>query len=595
MKSIIYIRLDSSPLPIVTPNLIIKDVNTENYFCSFLGKQIMYKANCTNLTVFPGKLLIDYASVDNSAYDEVMQKYRDILLALLSDTSKKANNFSLQLPYEFIDWLCCHENDDYREIGNHITSTRISFTSIDLYDAIVDKVILPQLRFFFRKQSEQIDFISFSLPLPQDNLLSKSLAINNIRIADIREFKLNTEYESFCACNGMIKIMNKETKKYGFINENSEEVFPCIYDFATDFNTDTAFAYDGKECYKLFRNGNRDFLCSIEVDLYFWENHHFSDGLLRIRNSENQYSFYDTNGKIVLTVEYEGGIGDFHEGLARVHNGGEDAPYGYIDKNGEEVIPCQFDYAEDFHEGLAVVELYERQGYINKNGEIVIACKFDTAGDFKEGKAEVSIDEENGIIKKDGQYTPFPNSSRRLSDSLFLIEDDDSKCHVIDIEGNLVYKYNTPYSYWGRYSDGLILVSHFSYYLYLDEHGKAQTSKFKPYILMDIGREINNFEFSNKRALIDKGDLSKGHKFGYIDTTGKEIIRCQYHQAYKFSDNLARVIIKQKGIYKTAFIDVDGQIVIPPIFDDACDFHEGVAWVRMGKRIGVLLKEWFIK
>ncbi|GHT13140.1 hypothetical protein FACS1894170_08790 [Planctomycetales bacterium] len=43
--------------------------------------------------------------------------------------------------------------------------------------------------------------------------------------------------------------------------------------------------------------------------------------------------------------------------------------WGFIDTNGNEVIPLKYDVAERFLEGLAVVELGDRRYLIDKTGK----------------------------------------------------------------------------------------------------------------------------------------------------------------------------------------------------------------------------------
>ncbi len=97
-------------------------------------------------------------------------------------------------------------------------------------------------------------------------------------------------------------------------------------------------------------------------------------------------------------------------------------------------------------------------------------------------------------------------------------------------------------------------------------------------------------------------------EMGYIDHTGKVFIPIRYVRAEPFSDGLARirgfsdnrqllkfaawmsvgVLAKEKGPYhdlytkylQWGFIDKRGQVVIPPKFADAKDFHEGLAAVQ---------------
>ena len=69
------------------------------------------------------------------------------------------------------------------------------------------------------------------------------------------------------------------------------------------------------------------------------------------------------------------------------------------------------------------------------------------------------------------------------------------------------------------------------------------------------------------------------YKYGYIDKTGKIIIKPQFNDAGGFFEGLASVIIGDKRGY----IDKTGKIVINPQFDDAGEFSKGgLAQVRIG-------------
>lgn len=49
--------------------------------------------------------------------------------------------------------------------------------------------------------------------------------------------------------------------------------------------------------------------------------------------------------------------------MALVNDGSK---YGYIDKSGNEVVPCRYDYASGFSEGMALVSKGEKWGFIKK-------------------------------------------------------------------------------------------------------------------------------------------------------------------------------------------------------------------------------------
>ena len=95
--------------------------------------------------------------------------------------------------------------------------------------------------------------------------------------------------------------------------------------------------------------------------------------------------------------------GNFSEGLAIYKDA--NGKYGYIDKTGKLVSPCQWKDAYDFLEGLAVVvDANEKWGYINKKGKVVIPCRWKLISNFSEGLATVmDANGEEYIIDKTGK------------------------------------------------------------------------------------------------------------------------------------------------------------------------------------------------
>ncbi|WP_202898757.1 WG repeat-containing protein [Porphyromonas uenonis] len=93
----------------------------------------------------------------------------------------------------------------------------------------------------------------------------------------------------------------------------------------------------------------------------------------------------------------------FSEGYAAVCKNGK---WGYIDKTGREVIPCQYDWANPFHEGLASVRFsYDSSyGFIDTTGREVIRHRREIAvpGDFSEGLVVVK-NEGNDHFFRPGQ------------------------------------------------------------------------------------------------------------------------------------------------------------------------------------------------
>src|SRR5690606_29231027 len=68
----------------------------------------------------------------------------------------------------------------------------------------------------------------------------------------------------------------------------------------------------------------------------------------------------------------------FSEGLAKFQ--ASNGKYGYIDEEGNIEIDAIYDNAQDFKNGIAMVERDEKYGYINKDAEAFIPLQYDLLG-----------------------------------------------------------------------------------------------------------------------------------------------------------------------------------------------------------------------
>jgi hypothetical protein len=116
--------------------------------------------------------------------------------------------------------------------------------------------------------------------------------------------------------------------------------------------------------------------------------------------------------------------------------------YGYIDKTGKVVIPCKWEYADSFSEGLASVQNDNgKRGFIDKTGTVVIPCKWEDAEYFSEGLARVKDDNGKwGFIDKTGKVV-IPCKWKDVnffSEGLARVKDDNGTEFYIDKAENLV-------------------------------------------------------------------------------------------------------------------------------------------------------------
>ena len=113
--------------------------------------------------------------------------------------------------------------------------------------------------------------------------------------------------------------------------------------------------------------------------------------------------YLNRQGDTVIEPKFVAQTADlaFREGLKRVRLNPGDKD-GYIDQTGRFAIPPQFDSADEFFEGRALVRLGTRSGYIDTTGKFVEGQRPPT-GEYSEGLATLRIEGKVGFIDRSGK------------------------------------------------------------------------------------------------------------------------------------------------------------------------------------------------
>lgn len=284
---------------------------------------------------------------------------------------------------------------------------------------------------------------------------------------------------------------------------------------------------------------------------------------LFLGNPQDKYSL---EGLAKVVVNYDM-VSDFHEGLAMVTKGDK---YGFIDKMGNEVIPCIYEFMEEadpnFHDGLALVHQGEKHYFINKEGKEAFPYNYDTGLNFSEGLALVWKERKCGYIDTNGKVV-IPLTDQYYGDSfhdgLAAVRNNDGKYGFIDKKGELVIPMSFDADEGGEVSEfheGYAVVCKNEKYGYIDKSGKEV-------IPCNYSAAFN---FSEGMAVV-----MKEGKFGFIDANGKEIIPCEYSYANHFSEGIA--VVQKDGKYK--FIDKTGKVVLDNSYSGISNFQEGFSVV----------------
>ncbi len=244
-------------------------------------------------------------------------------------------------------------------------------------------------------------------------------------------------------------------------------------------------------------------------------------------SNNNKYSL---EGLARITYQYDI-IDNFHDGLALVKKGDK---IGFIDRMGNEVIPCIYDENLEFNlysrysfsEGIAIVSKGEELFAIDKKGIELFVLPYDIARSFSEGMCPVCKNEKWGFIDTSGK-------------------------EVI----------NCDYDSATEFINDFTLVSKDGLFGYLDKRGK---------VVIPLIYESANV-FHDERAAVGKNG-----KYGYIDAKGNVVIPLEYQSVGTFNGGIATVIKDEKY----AHINVDGKIVSAFFDDKITTFYDGVAWIK---------------
>jgi hypothetical protein len=118
-----------------------------------------------------------------------------------------------------------------------------------------------------------------------------------------------------------------------------------------------------------------------------------------------KFGYINLDGDYIIPPKFEGGLA-FRNGLAAVETGGK---WGYVDFDGKMIIPPQFNAGGFFGDDLAAEPGENAKfGYIDRTGHFTIPARFDEARPFSEGFAAVRIADKWGYIDKNGNLFIAP-------------------------------------------------------------------------------------------------------------------------------------------------------------------------------------------
>jgi WG containing repeat len=312
-----------------------------------------------------------------------------------------------------------------------------------------------------------------------------------------------------------VEVEKDGKKLWGFINHKGEFVIQPKYDSVDSFSDKLAFVRKGidqelqQERIVIDQRGNEVFKLKKEWSRILLPN--FSEGLapISIKNDddEEKIGFINTKGEMVIEPRFDS-VRSFSNGFAFVEfqkdsetiEGFKEKVGRYIDKTGKLAFPQEYKDGTDFSEDHAIVSIPEKETYfiINRNGKSV-----------KDGIYSTCIKDEGTLRFSEGLIPVqivLPWQRKKPSNAMF------NPCSFVNLEGNPAFKLNIKVEKAKPFSEGLAAV------------------QIKP----------KNGDFYGK--------------WGFIDKTGKIVIKPKFEEVSSFENGLAYV-------NKQGYIDQTGRFI----------------------------------
>lgn len=229
------------------------------------------------------------------------------------------------------------------------------------------------------------------------------------------------------------------------------------------------------------------------------------------KNGPSFAGIVNRNNEVVISEKKYSLIGQFSNGLA-IAQSRKTKKFGFVDRHGNEVIPCTWRSVGPFSEYMACVQDDNKKcGYVDVTGRLVIPCTCKEGWPFHEGLARVQEGDWIGMIDQCGKLV-IPcvwKAMGDFSEGLAGVRDDGGKCGYVNRAGKVVIPCR-----WKQV-----------------------------------------WTFCEERAVVQ--DFNK--RLGFIDKSGALVIPCRWKKANYFKDGLAKVSDSKKFFFQDKWVYIDKQ------------------------------------
>ncbi len=330
----------------------------------------------------------------------------------------------------------------------------------------------------------------------------------------------------------------------------------------------------------------------------------------------DRWGFAKPDGQIVVHPKYESTY-LYEDGYGRIFEG---ELSGLVSPDGKVLIEPKYSYIANFRYGRAIYsDRNGKLGYLDEQGKEVIPAQYDQAFGFNKGFAAVQKDNEYFLIKPDGstitsignripaEYDPFVapqlQQSEEQAEFLLFTQQEPYAMGLMDKNGNeiLLPKFQNI----SMPVNGVVIASQEDYAYLVKLDGTPVDNKRYLYLSrLDENRIIAQMD-ENRAGLIDNqgkaiipfdkySSLSKGpgntfiaykdSKAGLIDEKGKILVPFEYATLYPEMNYL----LAAKDDYKMGVISTTNQVLVPLVYDRVTPIAPGRFDVEKDGKRGII-------
>ncbi len=241
-------------------------------------------------------------------------------------------------------------------------------------------------------------------------------------------------FESIHFFNDSLLVFEKDGK-FGICRKNGSIIDSARFDvIGTLMNGRAIVTQKGKLGYM---NGEGKIILDIKYDEFpnFIEIGQFS-GVYTVVRLKGKYGVIDNYGKFLIPPTYSQ-LSKFSSLIAFSKGKG----WGFIDMTNNVVITPQFDFAESFSDGYAIVEKAALVGLINPKDSITIPISFTDLKRLDKQLVLVNLNNNHGIYDVSGKViVPVEYQQIRFLNKDFLILTKASEVHYLYLPENKIIK-----------------------------------------------------------------------------------------------------------------------------------------------------------